>query len=153
GFARRCPHVEVGRCTSSSIPLEDVEGDPGHRVACARSRELAPWSRPRPVPVQSDGTRSEEPVISTHHLTKLYQARRGPFGTGRRLVRALDGVDVDAPRRQTLAIVGESGCGKSTLAKVCTGIEVATAGQVTLDGHEVADVPVAARGRELKRTL
>jgi peptide/nickel transport system ATP-binding protein len=49
--------------------------------------------------------------------------------------------------------VGESGCGKSTLAKVLTGIEVATDGRVNLDGTEVAQLPIDARRRELKRKL
>ena len=68
-------------------------------------------------------------------------------------MRALHDVSLTAGRRQTLAIVGESGCGKSTLAKVLSGIEVATAGGVTLEGVEVGHLSVDARSRALRRRL
>ena len=35
----------------------------------------------------------------------------------RRWLHAVDGIDFDIPRGQTLALVGESGCGKSTVAR------------------------------------
>jgi ABC-type glutathione transport system ATPase component len=58
-----------------------------------------------------------------------------------------------AGRGKTLAIVGESGCGKSTVAKILSGLEVATAGGVTLDGVEVGTVAIEARSSALKRKL
>src|SRR4029077_13674031 len=34
GFAGRCAHVEIGRCTSHPIPIAEVYGEPDHHVAC-----------------------------------------------------------------------------------------------------------------------
>ncbi|WP_295810205.1 ABC transporter ATP-binding protein [uncultured Nitratireductor sp.] len=46
-------------------------------------------------------------------------------------VHALNGVNLDVRRGETLGIVGESGCGKSTLAQVLLGLLQPSAGQVT----------------------
>jgi peptide/nickel transport system ATP-binding protein len=154
GFARRCPHVETARCTTRPIPTVGVAGEPGHRVACVRAEELARWSRHSGTSTASGPEAASEPVIDVQHLTKVYEPRRRRrFGTPRPAVRALADVDLAAARRQTLAIVGESGCGKSTLARVLSGIEVATAGRVTLGGVEVGSLPVDARSRALRRQL
>ena len=153
GFAARCIHVDRARCTSAPIPLLPRDGARGHRVACVRAAELAPWARRRAEGTAADAAVVSDPVISTQRLGKVYHARSGLFGAGRAAVRALRDVDVVAVRGQTLAIVGESGCGKSTLAKVLTGIEVATDGHVTLDGAEIGRLGVDGRSRELRRKL
>jgi peptide/nickel transport system ATP-binding protein len=155
GFARRCPHVETARCTTSPIPIVAVNGADGHRVACVRAAELPVWRRPDGAAVTPPVAAPGEPVIATHGLTKIYEPRRRRrrFGRPRPAVRALVDVDLAAARRHTLAIVGESGCGKSTLAKVLSGIEVATAGSVRLDGTEVSRLSVDARPRSLRRKL
>ncbi|PYM26886.1 MAG: ABC transporter ATP-binding protein [Candidatus Rokuibacteriota bacterium] len=156
GFAGRCAHVEAGRCTVRPIPASVVDGEPGHRVACLRAEELEHWTRRRGAAAAAhDAAPAAEPVITVHHLTKVYEPRRRRrrFGAPRPSVRALADVDLAASRRHTLAIVGESGCGKSTLAKVLSGIEVATQGGVTLDGVEVGALPIDARTAVLKRKL
>jgi peptide/nickel transport system ATP-binding protein len=68
-------------------------------------------------------------------------------------VHAVDNIDLEANRGQTLAIVGESGCGKSTLAKVLTGIELGSDGMVTLGGKEISQIPVEAREAQIKRAI
>ncbi|HEY3064961.1 MAG TPA: ABC transporter ATP-binding protein [Methylomirabilota bacterium] len=155
GFASRCGYVEAGRCTSRPIPMAALEREAGHHVACLRLHELPRWRPRRSAVTTLDTDASADPMIAVHHLTKVYEPRRRRrrYGLPRPPVRALADVTVDAGRRQTLAIVGESGCGKSTLAKVLSGLEVATAGEVKLDGVEVGAVRVEARSRALRRTL
>ena len=48
----------------------------------------------------------------------------------RQTLRAVDGVSFAVARGTTLAIVGESGCGKSTVAKLVTGLQRPTRGEV-----------------------
>jgi len=50
----------------------------------------------------------------------------------------LDGVSVDIPEGETLAIIGPSGCGKSTLLRLILGLEKPTSGQVLIDGQDVS---------------
>jgi len=56
------------------------------------------------------------------------------YGTRARPVVAVDGVDLQVAKGETLAIVGESGSGKSTLARIMTGLEPPTRGTVEYDG-------------------
>lgn len=52
----------------------------------------------------------------------------------RQTLRAVDGVDFQIRRGQTLAIVGESGCGKSTIAKLVTGLYAPSGGAIRFHG-------------------
>ncbi|MGJ7441165.1 ABC transporter ATP-binding protein [Aquipuribacter sp. MA13-6] len=59
------------------------------------------------------------------------------FGGSKRPLRAVDGVDLDIRRGETLGLVGESGCGKSTLGNALLRLVEPTAGTVELDGIEL----------------
>jgi oligopeptide transport system ATP-binding protein len=68
-------------------------------------------------------------------------------GLGGLYVRAVDGVDLEIRRGETLGLVGESGCGKSTLARLITALLPVTAGKITLDGQDITRL----RGGRLRR--
>jgi ABC-type dipeptide/oligopeptide/nickel transport system ATPase component len=74
---------------------------------------------------------------------------------GPRLVRAVDGVDLDLMQGECVGILGESGSGKSTLgrmiARLLPGIAIAhLSGEVTFDGQDIARMPDRAL-RALRR--
>jgi len=68
-------------------------------------------------------------------------------GFGGLAVRAVDGVDLEIRRGETLGLVGESGCGKSTLARLITALMPVTAGSITFDGQDITRL----RGGALRR--
>jgi peptide/nickel transport system ATP-binding protein len=86
-----------------------------------------------------------QPLLSVRGLVKHFGGHwswrdrwRNHRSTGRRGdVHAVDGVEFDAAKGETLGIVGESGCGKSTLARLIMRIIAADAGEILFDGEAV----------------
>jgi oligopeptide transport system ATP-binding protein len=65
-----------------------------------------------------------------------------PISRGR-VVKAVDGVDLEIRRGETFGLVGESGCGKSTLGRTVKGIYRPTGGEVIFDGKNTAKLTKA----------
>jgi putative ABC transport system ATP-binding protein len=76
-------------------------------------------------------------MITLRGLTRHYQV-------GDQTVRALDGVDLDVPEGDYIAIMGPSGSGKSTLLHLLGCLDRPTAGSYRLDGAEVGALDDAA---------
>jgi len=68
-------------------------------------------------------------------------------GEGKRILRAVDGVNLSVPKGTTLSLVGESGCGKSTVARLAVGLYRPSAGQVVFDGRDLAEARAASDQR------
>ena len=71
-------------------------------------------------------------------LTKTYDDNMGH-------TVAIDNVNLEVDDSEFVMIVGPSGCGKTTLINMIGGLDVATSGQVLLDGRQVTG-PGADRG-------
>jgi ABC-type lipoprotein export system ATPase subunit len=69
------------------------------------------------------------------------------YGKGAALVRAVDQVDLDVERGETVAIVGPSGCGKSTLLHLLGGLERPSAGELRLAGQRIDQMGETALAR------
>ena len=61
------------------------------------------------------------------------------FKSGKKTVKALDGVSFDIYRGENLSLVGESGCGKSTCARTLLGV-FSTGGTVIWNGRDTASL-------------
>ena len=60
--------------------------------------------------------------------------------------RVLHGVDLHIKDGEFMVFVGPSGCGKSTLLRVIAGLEDISAGELSIGGRRVNEVPPAERG-------
>jgi peptide/nickel transport system ATP-binding protein len=85
--------------------------------------------------------------VSAPWLTRLLT------GTGRRVLRAVDGVTSSIERGQSFALVGESGCGKSTLARLVVGLYRPTAGHIAIDGTDLARLKTRAEMAPVRRRV
>ena len=78
-----------------------------------------------------------QPILSVSGLLKHFPVRRGVFGGATAQVRAVDGVDFEVLKGETLGVVGESGCGKSTTARLLLHLIDPNAGTIVFDGERV----------------
>ncbi len=57
---------------------------------------------------------------------------------GKRIVVALDSVDVSIAKGEMVSLVGPSGSGKSTLLNLIGGLDTPSSGQITIDGERLS---------------
>ncbi|MGI9054499.1 MAG: ABC transporter ATP-binding protein [Pyrinomonadaceae bacterium] len=85
-----------------------------------------------------DHAPADEVLISLQNLKVYYKLGGGLFKSAR-YVKAVDGVNFDIHKGETLGLVGESGCGKSTLGKAILRLTEPTGGQVFYHGKDLAN--------------
>ena len=74
---------------------------------------------------------TDEVLVRAEHICKYFKIGGG------RMLHAVEDVNLDIHRGETLGLVGESGCGKSTLGRTLMGIYQPTKGKLIYDGKPV----------------
>jgi oligopeptide transport system ATP-binding protein len=151
-FAPRCDYV-FDRCRQELPPLYEAgaqqsacflceNGPRGLREVVADGTIAASTLEAVPSGA-SDGA---DILLSTRGLKKHFPVEKGLFRRTSGALQAVDGVDLDVRRGETLGLVGESGCGKSTLARTLLRLLEPTGGEITFDGVDM----LAASAQSLK---
>jgi peptide/nickel transport system ATP-binding protein len=156
-FAPRCP-IADDRCATVE---PELSGD-GHLAACLKTGEIAGAAPedvyavpevPPAAPLIGDtigGRETLPPVLRVDGLVKTFPLLKGAvFKRRTGSVHAVDGVDLDIRRGETLGLVGESGSGKSTTLLEVLGLRAPEAGTISLLGKPVSGLSPAAE-RDLR---
>jgi oligopeptide/dipeptide ABC transporter ATP-binding protein len=88
--------------------------------------------------IDPQATAAGEPLVEVRNLVKHFPITRGVLFQ-RRVgeVQAVDGLNLEVRRGETLGIVGETGCGKSTTARLIARLLDATSGEVRFEGEDI----------------
>jgi oligopeptide/dipeptide ABC transporter ATP-binding protein len=76
-------------------------------------------------------------LLETRNLKMHFPIKAGVLRRTVGHVKAVDGVDLQIRKGETLGLVGESGCGKSTLARLVLRLLEPTEGEVLFEGENI----------------
>lgn len=94
-----------------------------------------------------------DPLVAARDLHKHFPAKLGGLLSRQRgVIRAVDGVDFEIHRGETVGLVGESGSGKTTVGRLLLRLLAPTRGEIYFDGDNIAPL-TGAQLRPLRRHM
>jgi putative ABC transport system ATP-binding protein len=96
---------------------------------------------------------TEEPMKESGKALVRARRLRKEYGRDEGLVRAVDDVDLDIARGETVAVMGPSGCGKSTLLHLLGGLDRPSSGEIWLEDRRIDGLGERALARLRRREI
>ncbi|MEU6555848.1 dipeptide ABC transporter ATP-binding protein [Streptomyces sp. NPDC046915] len=100
----------------------------------------------------TSGAADGEVLLKVEGLTKHFPIKKGILQRQVGAVKAVDGIDFEVRKGETLGVVGESGCGKSTMGRVITRLQDPTGGTITFGGQDITRLSTGQM-RPLRRDI
>jgi oligopeptide/dipeptide ABC transporter ATP-binding protein len=95
---------------------------------------------------------NNNPLLCVKGLKKYFPVNKGFLRKKAVFVKAVDGVDINIQRGETLGLVGESGCGKSTLGRCIIRLISPTDGEIYFENEDIMKQN-AANLQRLRRNM
>jgi oligopeptide transport system ATP-binding protein len=96
---------------------------------------------------QEHGAGLHEKILEVKSLKMWFPIYRGILQRHVADVKAVDGINFDVYKGETLGLVGESGCGKSTTGRAILQLYRPTGGEVLFEGKNLPDI----KGNDLRQ--
>ncbi|MES9947103.1 MAG: ABC transporter ATP-binding protein [Candidatus Thiodiazotropha sp.] len=135
-IADRVGVMQRGKLVETGV-TEQIIHRPGHSYTQALIAAL-PENLARNQPHEQH--QDQVPLIELSQLEIHFPVRKGLLRRVVDQVRAVDGVDLQIPRGEILALVGESGSGKTTLGRGILRLTEPTAGRVAFDDTDITEM-------------
>ncbi|GAA2419707.1 dipeptide ABC transporter ATP-binding protein [Streptomyces coeruleofuscus] len=94
----------------------------------------------------------DKPLLKVEGLVKHFPIKKGLLQRQVGAVKAVDGIDFEVRRGETLGVVGESGCGKSTMGRLITRLLEPSGGKIEFDGTDITHLGTSGM-RPLRRDV
>lgn len=91
-------------------------------------------------------------MIELKDLKKQFNIKSKVLGVEKGVVNAVNGVDLQIGKRETLGLVGESGSGKSTIGRLMLRLLEPTSGKIYLEGRDISTIS-NRKFRKLRKDL
>ncbi|MEJ2620572.1 MAG: ABC transporter ATP-binding protein [Candidatus Thiodiazotropha sp.] len=147
-IADRVGVMQKGKLVETGT-TEQIIHKPAHHYTQSLIAAL-PENLARSEPHQA--VEDQQPLIRLDNLAIHFPVRKGLLRRVVDQVKAVDGVDLEIPRGQILALVGESGSGKTTLGRGILRLTEPTAGQITFDNTDITEMK-PAQLRQFRRNM
>ena len=152
-FFNRCTRAHEA-CQQGSVALQSASDSQAYRCVLPLA-ELRDGTSSLAARKSGDGSygvgidMASKPLLSANAAECTFRVKQGMF-SGAKPLRAVDNISLDLRKGEVVAVVGESGCGKSTLARMLLGLQDPTAGQISLDGKDIATLSNMEKSRKLQ---